>query len=729
LIISEINKALNSVEDFTELNEMTSVMSLNELKKKLSIVYHDFLNVFDREKTTQLLLHWSYDHKIELKDENQSSRSRLYLMSSYKLQKIKEYLEENLKKKFITLSKASFASLILFVEKKDDSLRFCMNYWKLNALIKRDRYLILLIDEVLARIQGSKYLTQLDIIVAFNKLRMSSESEDLTTFVTFFNVYKYRVMLFELINESAFFQHYINNVLFNCLHKFCQTYLNDILIYSKTLKEHRTHVKEVLDKLREVDLQVNIDKCEFKIQKISFLELLIFINDLRMNSWKVDVIRSWEVSRSLTHVQIFIDFCNFYRRFIKNFSKIAQLMIKLIWKDHFFEWTKICQTIFEELKQQVTTAFILKHFDSIKEAILKTDFLNYVNDEVLSQYDDEDILHSVIFYSKNMIFAECNYEIYDKELLIIIRCLKHWCSELKCTDISIKIFIDHLNLKYFMIIKKLIRQQTKWAEKLFKYNFKIIYQSEKQNLKADALIRMSDVKSVESNDDWKLYQHQMLLSASLFELQSIENDQDLTQILLIFDSDSKQKSKVNEDSIEEMISIQNWIIVENRINQQCIDIRTVIEQNRRTCQDMSLDNCRVLNKVLWKNDRLWVSQSMITQLIREAHDLSINDYSDMNWTLDLLRRSYCWLKMRMTIKRYIQNCYVCRRSKALRDRINKLLKSLSICEQRWQDISLNFIIDLLKSNESNVILTVIDRLSKKRHYILCWSDDKETFAE
>ncbi len=183
---------------------------------------------------------------------------------------------------------------------------------------------------------------------------------------------------------------------------------------------------------------------------------------------------------------------------------------------------------------------------------------------------------------------------------------------MKCTDISIKIFIDHLNLKYFMIIKKLIRRQTKWAEKLFEYNFKIIYQSEKQNLKADALIRMSDVKSVESNDDQKLYQHQMLLSASTFELQSIEDDQDLTQILLIFDSDSKQKSKANEDSIEEMISIQNRIIVENWTNQQCINIWTVIEQNRKTCQDMSLDNCRVLNEVLWKNDRLWISQSMIT---------------------------------------------------------------------------------------------------------------------
>ncbi len=178
-----------------------------------------------------------------------------------------------------------------------------------------------------------------------------------------------------------------------------------------------------------------------------------------------------------------------------------------------------------------------------------------------------------------------------------------------------------------------------------------------------------------------------------------------------------------------MIFIQNWIIVENRTNQQCINIRTVIEQNRRTCQDMSLDNCRVLNEVLWKNDRLWVSQSMIIQLIRKAHDLSISDHSDMNQTLDLLRRSYCWSRIRTTIKRYIRNCYVCRRSKASRDRINELLKSLSISEQRWQDISLNFIIDLLKSDESNAILTVIDRLSKERHYILCWSDDKETFAE
>jgi len=235
LIINEINKALSSVEDFAKLNEMISVMSLNELKKKLSIIYHDFLNVFDREKIMQLFLHWSYDHKIELEDESQSSRSWLYFMLNHKLQKIKKYLEKNLKKKFIILSKAFFALSILFVKKKDDSLCFCVNYWKLNALIKRDCYSILLINKVLAWIQDSKYLTWLNIIITFNKLRMSSESKNLTTFVTFFNVYKYRVMLFELINELTSFQHYINNVLFNCLHKFCQTYLNNILIYEMML--------------------------------------------------------------------------------------------------------------------------------------------------------------------------------------------------------------------------------------------------------------------------------------------------------------------------------------------------------------------------------------------------------------------------------------------------------------------------------------------------------------
>ncbi len=124
-------------------------------------------------------------------------------MFNYKLQKMKEYLIKHLNKGFISLSSALYASLILFAEKKDESLRFCVNYRKLNALIKRDRYSLSLINETLARIQGSKYLTRLNIIAAFNKLRMHSGSEDLTIFIIFFDSYKYYVMFFELINGQA----------------------------------------------------------------------------------------------------------------------------------------------------------------------------------------------------------------------------------------------------------------------------------------------------------------------------------------------------------------------------------------------------------------------------------------------------------------------------------------------------------------------------------------------
>ncbi len=293
IIVTEIDRLLKTARNKPEdvnLQELSHEEILKEVKAKLPSKYHDYLDVFDRAMADQLPPHRPYDHKIELIDEETPSRSRLYHMSGYKLQKMKNYLIEHLNKGFISSSSASYASLILFVEKKDDSLRFCVDYRKLNALTKRDRYLLFLIDETLARIQDSKYLTRLNIIAAFNKLRMHPESEDLTTFITSFDFYKYHVMPFELINGPASYQHYMNDVLFDYLHQFCQTYLDDIIIYSKTLKKHKKHVRLVLQRLREVDLQMDINKCKFHVQEISFLRLLLFIEGLKMNPRKVQAV-------------------------------------------------------------------------------------------------------------------------------------------------------------------------------------------------------------------------------------------------------------------------------------------------------------------------------------------------------------------------------------------------------------------------------------------------------
>ncbi len=173
-------------------------------------------------------------------------------------------------------------------------------------------------------------------------------------------------------------------MLFKYLHQFCQIYLNDIIIYSKILKKHKRHVRLILHRLEEIDLQIDINKCEFHVQKIIFLELLIFIERLKMNSQKIQMIVEWSILINLTQIQFFINFCNFYRRFIKNFSKIVRLMIQLTQKKIIFEWNQICQTTFDHMKKRMIETSILRHFDQTHETILETDSFNYVNDEVLS---------------------------------------------------------------------------------------------------------------------------------------------------------------------------------------------------------------------------------------------------------------------------------------------------------------------------------------------------------
>ncbi len=492
VIVLKIDWLITTAENKSEevnLHELFHAEALKQVKIKLLFEYHDYLDIFDRAMIDQLSLHRFYDHKIELIDEKTLSWSRLYQMFDHKLQKIKKYLIDHLNKEFIFFSFASYVSLILFIEKKDESLRFCIDYRKLNALIKRDRYSLSLIDETLTRIQESKYLTRLNIIVAFNKLHMHSDSEDLTIFIIFFDSYKYHVMLFKLTNESMFYQYYMNDVLFEYLHQFCQIYLDDIIIYSKILKKHKRYVWLILHRLRKINLQIDINKCEFHVQKIIFLELLIFIERLKMNSRKIQMIVEWSILINLTQIQFFIDFCNFYWCFIKNFSKIVHSMIQLPQKKIIFEWNEVYQIIFDHMKRRMIETSILRHFDQTCKTILEINSFNYVNDEVLSQYNDEEVLHSIVFYSKNMSSAECNYEIYDKELLIIIWAFKHWRLKLKLTDISIKMFIDHQALISLMKDKELSRRQMRWVQKLADFNFRIMYQSDKQNIKIDALTR------------------------------------------------------------------------------------------------------------------------------------------------------------------------------------------------------------------------------------------------
>jgi hypothetical protein len=229
----------------------------------------------------------------------------------------------------------------------------------------------------------------------------------LIIFRTRFDVYKYRVLSFELCNESIIYQHYMNDVFFDYLNDFVSTYIDDILIYSNFKKKHVKHVKKVLQRLRNADLQVDIDKCEFFVHETKYLDLIVDRDEIRMNSEKIETILQWVTSQNLKQVQKFLKFCNFYKRFIQNFAKIVKSLIKLTRKSVSFLWNEACKQTFELLKRTIIKALILVHFNSKKQIYIKSDSSNFVFAKILSQMKQNDELHFMIFFSKNLASIEC----------------------------------------------------------------------------------------------------------------------------------------------------------------------------------------------------------------------------------------------------------------------------------------------------------------------------------
>ena len=428
-------------------------------------------------------------------------RNRIYSLFEFKLRKLKKYLKKNLTKNFIVFNKIAFVSSMLFAIKFDDQLRLCVNYRRFNHIIKSNRYFISLIEKILIKIQNCKYLIKLNIISIFNKFRMNEDNEKFIIFVIFLKFYKYKVLFFELTNDSTNWQHYMNDLLFNYLNEFYQMYLNDIFIYSKFKNKHIVHVRVVFEKLKKTNLQIDIDKCEFFKKEITFLNVLLSIDDFRMNSKKIEIIINWNRSTNLNKMQVFVNFVNFYRRFIRDFFKKVKILIRMTKKLVKFEWIKAIEEAFTLLKRTIIEILIFRHYNRFKQVILKIDSLNYVNVEMFSQYDDERMLHSIVFYNQKMILIECNYEIYDKKLLIIIRCLKYWRFEFENIDEFVKILFDYKKLKTFMFSKKLTFRQIRWAETLLKFNIVIQFQSKIQNDKTNVLIRMSNFRSKDENDE------------------------------------------------------------------------------------------------------------------------------------------------------------------------------------------------------------------------------------
>lgn len=672
-------------------------------------VYHDLIKTFSKKESDKLPPHREYDHKIKLTEEVNSLKYHpLYHMTVEELKVLKDWITENLDKGFIEHSSAPFAAPVLFIKKPNGSLRLCIDYRKLNAITEKDRYPLPLLDETLARISRAKIFTKLDIRQAFNRIRMDPQSEELTSFRTRYGQYKCKVLPFGLTNGPATYQRYMNNVLFDYLDDFCTAYLDDILIYSEDPLEHEAHVRKVLERLRDAGLQADIKKCEFGVTKTKYLGFIISTDGIQVDPEKISAIKEWQYPTSVKGVQAFLGFCNFYRRFIEKFGRIAKPLTQCTQKDRVFDFDAKCREAFERLKIALCSAPVLCHYHPERESKLETDSSDGTVGGVFSQLQEDGLWRPVAYFSKTMLPTECNYTIHDKELLAIVRAFEQWRAELEALQDPLKVYSDHKALEYFMTKKDLSARQARWAELLSRFHFKIQYHTAAQNQKADALTRREEDMKVQRAVKKEAREQVMLPKETLSEEVQAAIARGSSGVSLVI---PPEKDKMLAPIMDEL-AIMDRLLQANR-NSGLLDEQR--ESAKGEC-DYTMSDGLLLAK-----GRLVVPDEgdLRVTLIREVHEQKSTAHPGRKKTLRLLRDRYYWKNMSGDIERYLRNCHMCRRTHVPRDKTPGLLHPLPIPSRPWQHISMDFKSFPVSKRGFDCLLVVVDRLGKRPISIPC----------
>ena len=677
----------------------------------------EFAHVFSKQASNELPKHRPHDHRIEIEDGQKLPPTQgLRRHDEAQNEVIRQYIEENLGRQWITPSTAPYASPILFVRKPDGSLRLCVDYRGLNAVTKKSKYPLPLIDETIAQIRKAKIYSKIDIRQAFHRLRMDPDSEELTTFSTRYGNYQYKVMPFGLCNAPSSFQRFMNDGFMDMLDRFLSIYLDDLIIFSGSRKEHREHLRQVMQRLDALGIQADIKKCKFYTTEVKYLGLIITPEGIKMDPERAEVIRNWEKPTSLTEVRRFLGFLNYYRRFIHGFSKIAAPLHSMLKKDG-PKWDSSCDDAFQALKNMVVSPPILAHFQLGRQIVLEFDSSEGACGGIMSQYGDDGSLHPVAFYSASLNSAERNYAIYDKELKAIIEGFERWGPELMTAppEQPIEVYSDHLSLQYFMKNRKLSARQARWSELLSQFNFKIVYRPGAKNSKADALTRRpEDINR--AKDDPNRYRVLLpevnlddRIRADLPAVAAVEPD-------------------TEETLVEEMTKA-------NQCSESLDAMRTALaspEKTEEVKDGYRLPLCSVVNGALWYQDRLVVPPEKVARFYHAIHDSTEVGHAGFDKTRFAIKQAgYYVLGLDTSLRRFLRNCHTCNRTKPYLAKPAGTLQPLPLSKHPWKDISMDFVTGLPKDKDSgcDAILNVVDRFTKQRHYVPCRAGEQGTSSK
>jgi hypothetical protein len=660
-----------------EIKEITSFSIPPEYRE-------DFGEMFTKEAIEDSLPpHQPWDLEIRLKDGQQPKKSKIYPLSEEQSEVLREYITEYKARGFIQESKSPAGYPVFFVPKPHGKPRLCVDYRQLNEISITNAYTLPLIQELQDRLQGAQYFTKFDVPMAFHRIRIKKGDEWKTAFRTRFGHYEYKVVPFGLTNAPATWQAYINNILREHLDRFVFAYMDDILVYSRTLKEHVEHVRIVLKTLQTAGLRLEPTKSEFHVQKTKFVGYIISKDGLEADPEKIARIRDWPTPNKVKEVQSFLGFANYYRKFVEGYSRVAAPLTELTRKSQEFEWTDKAQKAFEELKDRFTTPPLLQLFDNSKPIWVETDASDYALGACISQPGSDGKRRPIAYHSRKFSSPETRYSTSDKELLAIVDAFKHWKHYLIGSKHEITVYSDHKNLTTFTTTKELNRRQFRWSEELSVFRYRILHRKGKENANADALSRRPDYQGERETIEQALFK--------------TNEDGSLTH----------QIATLGPDDIQDMDELRRYQEEDPQIQQLWK------EEN----EDMKEEDGLYTFK-----HQIFLPTLLRRKYILSYHEPPLDGHARPEEVLERMQRTFYFPRMRQTIFQQIRRCNLCRKAKYERHKQYGKLQPNPAPAGAWEDLTMDFLGPLPESKDENEVTyeniwVIVDRLTKYAHFI------------
>jgi len=437
------------------------------------------------------------EHAIQLKPGTVPPPARgLRHQSERDAAVLHEYITNGELAGILQKSTSPYGSMALIVMKKDGTPRVVIDYRALNEVTVKNKYPLPLMDELFDRVAGAQYFSTIDLRNGFHQIAIRPEDREKTAFRTRLGHYEYTVLPMGLCNAPGTFMQLMNTVFADMLDKSVLCFLDDILIFSRTEEEHERHIREVLTRLRKEQLYVKMSKCAFMQREVGFLGHRIGADGLRVAPDKIGAVQQWPQPKNVSDVRSFLGLANFYRRFVKDYSRIALPLTELTKEvtGAGFRWGAAQQAAFEALKAALCSPPVLLVPDQSKPFVLNCDACKYAIGATLQQ-DHGNGLQPVAYFSAKMSDAERNYDVREQEFMALLKACQHWRHYLHGVR-PFTLLSDHDSLKYHKTMPNLSGRLARWIEQMAEFDYTLEHIPGKDNVVADALSRRADLAAV-----------------------------------------------------------------------------------------------------------------------------------------------------------------------------------------------------------------------------------------